>query len=80
MTLLKRLLRGLGVSLLLVLVSLAAVVAYLVWPRHYPQHYRGPQTLEARGPTLAEEATRRGLWVGAARKRQSRRPVAASRA
>jgi endo-1,4-beta-xylanase len=76
MTLLKRLLRGLGVTLLLVLVSLGAVVAYLAWPRHYPQSYRESETLEAAGPTLAEEASRRGLWVGAALHSLTEEPIA----
>jgi endo-1,4-beta-xylanase len=76
MKLLRRLLRGLGVASLVVLVPLAAVAVYLTWPRQDPQRYRAAESSAAGEATLAEEATRRGVWVGAALHSLSEEPAA----
>lgn len=57
-----RRLRRVGQGALLLLVLLAAGVAYVVWPREYPRTYGEPPE----APTLAEEAVRRGVWIGTA--------------
>ena len=71
----RRRLRRLGLGFLFVGALAGAGVTYLVWPRHYPQLYGEPTSHRSDGPTLAEEATRRGVWLGTALRSLTEEPV-----
>ena len=67
--------RRLGLGILFLGLLAGAGVTYLAWPRHYPQLYGEPTSHRSDGPTLAEEATRRGVWIGAALRSLTEEPV-----